>query len=94
MSLAPPGTCVATFHATWAVLKAEKLLKAVGVAVKLVPVPRQISSNCGISLRFDCGRSAEVEAAIASLRGDLEGIYALDPAGAYVRRDAVSGSRG
>ena len=33
-------------------LKAEKLLKAAGVAHKLIPVPRHISSDCGVCLRI------------------------------------------
>lgn len=33
-------------------LKAEKILKARGISHKLIPVPRHISSDCGICLRF------------------------------------------
>ena len=51
MTSLPAARCVATFHATYAVLKAEQLLQARGVSVKLIPVPRQISSNCGIAAR-------------------------------------------
>ncbi|MCK9196166.1 MAG: DUF3343 domain-containing protein [Syntrophales bacterium] len=32
-------------------LKAEKILKAAGTAHKLIPVPRHISSDCGVCLR-------------------------------------------
>jgi len=32
-------------------LKAEKILKEKGIAHKLIPVPRHISSDCGVCLR-------------------------------------------
>ena len=32
-------------------LKAEKILKDRGIAHKLIPVPRHISSDCGVCLR-------------------------------------------
>jgi hypothetical protein len=86
VSLADPGSCVGTFHATWAVLKSEKLLKAAGITVKLVPVPRQISSNCGIAIRFDCSRFDEVAAALSPVRDDLEGFYQPGD-GAWRRRE-------
>ena len=53
------GYAVATFHSTHSVIKAEKLLKDAGLeAVRLVPVPSQVSSDCGVTVRF--------------LRGDLD----------------------
>ena len=36
-------------------LKAEKILKAAAIAHKLIPVPREISSDCGICLRVEAG---------------------------------------
>jgi len=33
-------------------LRAEKTLSAAGVAIKLIPTPRQLSSDCGTALRF------------------------------------------
>ncbi len=32
-------------------LRAEKLLQAAGIDCKLIPVPRQLSSDCGVCLR-------------------------------------------
>jgi hypothetical protein len=53
---------VATFHSTYSVLKAEKLFKEAGLEmVRLIPVPSQVSSDCGVTVRF--------------LIADLEGIY-------------------
>ena len=43
---------VAIFHSIHRVLKAEKILKEAGVAFLLIPVPRQLTSDCGLALRF------------------------------------------
>ena len=43
---------VAIFHSIHKVLKAEKLLKQAKVDFLLIPVPRQLTSDCGLALRF------------------------------------------
>lgn len=43
---------VALFHTTTSAIRAEKILMKVDLLVKLVPTPRELSSDCGISLRF------------------------------------------
>ena len=43
---------VAIFHSIHRVLKAEKLLKQDKVDFLLIPVPRQLTSDCGLALRF------------------------------------------
>jgi hypothetical protein len=39
------------FHASAHALRAEKVLRRAGVACKLIPVPRHLSSDCGVCLR-------------------------------------------
>ncbi len=41
---------LATFESSHAALRAEGALKAAGLPVELIPVPRQISSDCGFCL--------------------------------------------
>ena len=43
---------IAIFHSIHRVLKAEKLLKQAEVDFLLIPVPRQLTSDCGLALRF------------------------------------------
>ncbi len=43
---------VAIFHSIHRVLKAEKILKQATVDFLLIPVPRQLTSDCGLALRF------------------------------------------
>jgi len=42
-------------------LKAEKILKAAGIVHKLIPVPRHISSDCGVCLRTTEDKQQDIE---------------------------------
>jgi hypothetical protein len=43
---------VVLFQSISGALRAEKLLKKEGIAYKLIPVPRHLSSDCGVCVRF------------------------------------------
>lgn len=43
---------VVLFHTNTSAIRAEKILVKAGLVVKLVPTPREFSSDCGFSLRF------------------------------------------
>lgn len=43
---------VILFDSVHHALRSEKILKEMGIPYKLIPVPRHISSDCGICLRF------------------------------------------
>lgn len=47
-------------------LKAEKILKAEGIPHKLIPVPREISSDCGVCLRFEEKFQDQIKATLAN----------------------------
>jgi hypothetical protein len=64
-------------HSTGHAIRLERLLQGQGIACKMIPVPRQISSNCGVCVRV---LRAEVEAAsqvIAAAQLEIEGIYEM-----------------
>ncbi|OGO04925.1 MAG: hypothetical protein A2Y73_06785 [Chloroflexi bacterium RBG_13_56_8] len=42
-------------------IQGEKLLLRVGLSVKLIPTPRQLSSDCGVAIRFDWTQREQVE---------------------------------
>ena len=44
---------VVIFYSTSAAIRAESLAKRGKLMVKLIPVPRNLSSDCGICLRFN-----------------------------------------
>lgn len=60
--MSKPG--VILFHTTSAAFRAEKVLLAAGLEFKLVPVPRSVSSDCGVAGRFDWSIRDEVVAAL------------------------------
>jgi hypothetical protein len=68
---------VVLFHSITGALQAEKSLKGKGVAVKLIPVPRQLSSDCGVCLRFRREDLAEVKRALEEDRIGIQGIYPI-----------------
>ena len=61
---AKPQYSVMLFKAVSYVLKAEKILKKEGLPHKLIPVPKHISSDCGICLRFEPAMQNKIEAAL------------------------------
>ena len=44
---------VVLFYSTSLAIRGEKIAKNAGIKVKLIPTPRQLSSDCGIVIRFD-----------------------------------------
>jgi hypothetical protein len=55
---------VMLFKAVSYVLKAEKILKTEGIPHKIIPVPKHISSDCGVCLRFKPEMQEKIEAAL------------------------------
>ena len=43
---------IAVFLSTRSVMKAERAFVLAGIPIRTVPVPRHISSECGIAIRF------------------------------------------
>lgn len=43
---------VAVFESVSQVMKAEKILKSKNIPYKIIPVPRNISTDCGVCIRF------------------------------------------
>jgi hypothetical protein len=63
---------VALFHTTTSALRAEKVLLKEGLAVKLIPTPRELSSDCGIALRFEWDDRGQVEAGLSRAGVEFE----------------------
>ncbi len=70
---------VVLFHTTSSVMRAEKLLVKAGYTTKLVPTPRQFSSDCGIALRFDWSRHEQVKSVLNEAKVESDAIHFLDP---------------
>ena len=59
---------VMLFQSVSHALLAEKTLKNLGIPHKLIPVPRHISSDCGVCLRFSL---KDRESILGSLAGKV-----------------------
>jgi hypothetical protein len=59
-------------------LRAEKLVQAAGIACKLIPTPRQLSSDCGTALRFEWAVREAVRETIEAAGLDHDGLYLLE----------------
>ncbi len=52
--------CVVTFNVTQHALIFEKLMKSKSIEVKLMPVPRQVSSSCGTAAKIPCESELDI----------------------------------
>jgi hypothetical protein len=68
---------VILFYTTSSAMRAEKLLKNEGYTVKLIPVPRQFSSDCGIALRFDWQQCEQVRSALDKAHVEIDAVHCL-----------------
>lgn len=67
--------CVFLFEATSHALRAEKLLRREGVPGRLIPVPRHLSSDCGVCLRVERRTRSATEDALARGKVRVAGIH-------------------
>ncbi len=68
---------IVLFHTTSSVMRAEKLLIKAGYSVKLIPTPRQFSSDCGIALRFDWSQHEQVKSVLDMPHVEIDAIHRL-----------------
>ncbi|MGE5189504.1 MAG: DUF3343 domain-containing protein [Gemmatimonadota bacterium] len=52
MGASNPGEIILIFRGTHQVLSAEKHLRKAGVPMRLIPVPRRLTSDCGLAVRI------------------------------------------
>lgn len=68
---------VATFHSTHQALDFEKVLLKNSLEVKMIPVPRLLSSSCGIAARFSADQWESVCSLLLSGEAGLESLFYL-----------------
>ncbi len=76
--------CIGIFSSIHFVLKAEKVLKKSGLEVETIPVPRKISSDCGIARSFLAESIERVKELLEHKKCRIEGIYTLSDDGTYM----------
>ena len=68
---------VVIFLSTSHAMRAEKVLNMSDVATKLIPTPRQLSSDCGLSLRFEWRQRDEIEGILKRNKAEFTRIVSL-----------------
>ena len=68
---------VVLFYSTSAAIRAEKLIQGAGLKVKLIPVPRHLSSDCGICLRFDNNDIEEIRTILKTQEIEYDSIHRM-----------------
>lgn len=75
--MSAPAYAVILVYATSHALRAEKLLAEIGIQGKLIPVPRHLSSDCGVCLRIDHSAMKIAERLLRDTGLELQGISPL-----------------
>jgi hypothetical protein len=66
---------IVTFESVHGALKAERAIRAAGLKADAVSVPRRLSSDCGIALRFDAENEQDIIKELAEEDVSYRGIY-------------------
>lgn len=72
-----PEYAVLLVQSTSHAMRVEKLLRGEGITCKMIPVPRHISSDCGVCVRI---LRRDVDAArrlMEAARVEVEGVHAI-----------------
>lgn len=69
------GDLVAIFHSIHRVMKAEKILKQAQKNILLIPVPRQLTSDCGLAIRFEASLLGEIEDVLATAGLEIQELH-------------------
>ncbi len=68
---------VILFHSSAHAIRAEKVLQQAGFPIKMIPTPRQLSSDCGMALRFASSDEAQVAATLGENKVPFNGIHSI-----------------
>ncbi len=66
---------VILLHATSHAIRAEKLLQGADIPCKLIPVPRQLSSDCGVCVRVARSDREMAQAVLEAAGLELDGVH-------------------
>lgn len=66
---------VVLFHTTSSAMRAEKTLLRQGLVIKMIPTPRQFSSDCGLALRFDWSQREAVGEFLKAANVEIAGVH-------------------
>ena len=83
---------VATFYSVTHALRFEKTLQIHSLDVKMIPVPRVISSSCGIAARFAPADIGAVNELLQSGAAEIEDLFRFSGEGKKMQAEHISKS--
>ena len=78
-----PGEMILIFRGTHQVLSAEKHLKKARVPMRLIPVPRSLTSDCGLAIRLTASWRDRARDVLAAAGLSPFSVYILRQEGGY-----------
>ncbi len=72
-----PAYGIVLFHTTSAAMQAERAVQHAGIEQRMIPTPREFSSDCGIALRFLWNDAPAVANALETAQVELAGLHAM-----------------
>jgi bacterioferritin-associated ferredoxin len=71
------GYVVILVYSTSHAMRIEKLLAERGITCKLIPVPRQISSDCGVCVRILRAHTEAARETVKAAKIEIQGIVPI-----------------
>ena len=71
-------TCLATFTTTSMALLFERACRKAGLNARISPVPRKLSSSCGLACDFPCESRDAVEAVARESKIEVSGFHEIE----------------
>ena len=68
---------VVLFATSSSAMRAEAILVRSALAAKLIPTPRQLSSDCGVALRIDWSQNDRVSELLTKAGVEVSGVHRL-----------------
>ncbi|MDW7681694.1 MAG: DUF3343 domain-containing protein [bacterium] len=72
-----PKHAVILVYSTSHAMRIERMLKDANIDCKLIPVPRQLSSDCGVCVRFLLADKEKVVHCLNSGRIEIQGVFEI-----------------
>lgn len=69
--------CLATFNTTSMALMFERAGRKEGFDVKIIPVPRKLSSSCGFACEFSCDSTEDIKNFCESRKIEYEALHQI-----------------
>jgi len=81
--------CVFLLESVHRVMRAERVLKEKGIDVDLIPVPREISSDCGVAVEVSKESEEKAYLILREHRISIAECYTKDSTGRFEKRNDI-----